>query len=255
MRTITATEALGWLDDRTRYLSDASAGIELALLSPDDLRAKQIPVPAAFLSDNEIAIPRKFLDQPMNFLLRTSLKSVSNSRIVILAPYVSTEIIIEANAALIFIGSMRFGRVVIRAFKNSMVVIGCGTSANHALLTTCDSSILIGKECMISDDVMIQSSDQHSIVDIETSQVINPGHRSLVIEDYVWVGRRAIITGGVTIGRGSVVGIGSLVNKDVPRTVVVAGSPARVVRENATWSRMPGEIDKTAEQFLKSLAE
>ena len=55
--------------------------------------------------------------------------------------------------------------------------------------------------------------------------------RPIVIEDDVWIGRRAIIMGGVTIGKGAVIGAGSVVTKDVPPYCVAAGNPA-IVRKN-----------------------
>jgi len=52
----------------------------------------------------------------------------------------------------------------------------------------------------------------------------------VTIEDDVWVGARAVILRGVRIGRGSVIGAGSVVTKSVPPYAIVAGNPARVVR-------------------------
>lgn len=54
--------------------------------------------------------------------------------------------------------------------------------------------------------------------------------RPVVIEDDVWIGLRTVILPGVTIGSGAVIGAGSVVTKDVPPNSVVAGNPARVVR-------------------------
>ncbi|MCF7529945.1 acyltransferase [Neisseria lisongii] len=52
--------------------------------------------------------------------------------------------------------------------------------------------------------------------------------RPIVIEDDVWIGRRAIIMGGVTIGKGAVIGAGAVVTKDVPPYSLAAGNPAVV---------------------------
>lgn len=60
----------------------------------------------------------------------------------------------------------------------------------------------------------------------------------VVIEDDVWIGTRAIILAGVTIGRGAVVAAGSVVTKSVPAYAIVGGNPAKIIRMR--WS--PSEI-------------
>ena len=55
------------------------------------------------------------------------------------------------------------------------------------------------------------------------------------IGDNVWIGARAIILKGVTIGAGSVVAAGSVVTKDVGPGELVAGSPARYIKD-VTWT-------------------
>lgn len=54
--------------------------------------------------------------------------------------------------------------------------------------------------------------------------------RKVVIGKYVWIGARATILPGVTIGDGAVIGAGSVVTKDVPSCAVVGGNPAKVVK-------------------------
>ncbi|WP_369600015.1 acyltransferase [Hahella sp. SMD15-11] len=54
--------------------------------------------------------------------------------------------------------------------------------------------------------------------------------KEVIIKDYVWIGRDAIILPGVTIGEGAVIGAGSVVSKNVPDGAVVVGNPARVVK-------------------------
>jgi carbonic anhydrase/acetyltransferase-like protein (isoleucine patch superfamily) len=53
---------------------------------------------------------------------------------------------------------------------------------------------------------------------------------SIVVGNDVWVGTRAIILSGVTIGDGAIVAAGSVVTKDVPPYAIVAGNPARLIR-------------------------
>lgn len=55
--------------------------------------------------------------------------------------------------------------------------------------------------------------------------------KGIIIEDDVWIGSAAVITDGVRIGRGAVIAAGAVVNQDVPPHTVVAGVPAKIVRE------------------------
>lgn len=65
----------------------------------------------------------------------------------------------------------------------------------------------------------------------------------ITIEDDVWLGSGAIITDGVTVGHGSVVAAGAVVTQDVPPRTVVAGVPAKVVRDIDGGTKTPTERD------------
>ncbi|MDD5475613.1 MAG: acyltransferase [Syntrophales bacterium] len=103
----------------------------------------------------------------------------------------------------------------------------------HALISpgvriSSASEVTIGDSCMFASSVYVTDSDWHGIYD-RTSAL---GHSEPVrIGNNVWVGDSAIICKGVTIGDNSVVGAGSVVAGDVPSNVVVAGNPARIVRD------------------------
>jgi acetyltransferase-like isoleucine patch superfamily enzyme len=73
---------------------------------------------------------------------------------------------------------------------------------------------------------MIVDSAFHELLDRSK----RPASQPVVIEDDVWIGAKASIMPGVTIGRGSVVGTAAVVTKDVPPFSVVAGVPARIVK-------------------------
>ena len=58
---------------------------------------------------------------------------------------------------------------------------------------------------------------------------IQASWKDVVIEDCVWIGANSIVLPGVRIGRGSIVGAGSVVVKDIPPMVIAAGNPAKVI--------------------------
>ena len=57
----------------------------------------------------------------------------------------------------------------------------------------------------------------------------------VVIEDNVWIGDKASILSGVTIGKGAIVACNAVVTKDVPPRSLVAGSPAKVIKTDIEW--------------------
>jgi acetyltransferase-like isoleucine patch superfamily enzyme len=106
----------------------------------------------------------------------------------------------------------------------------------HIALTEPGSSIEIGKDCLFAFDVDIRCGDSHSIIDLSTGKRINRA-KDIRIGDHVWLGAHVEVLKGVTIGPNSVVGIRSVVTKDVPPNSIVAGMPAEVIRGNITWDR------------------
>lgn len=92
-------------------------------------------------------------------------------------------------------------------------------------------SINIGSGTIISWNVSIMDGDGHSI---EHNKKLN-SPQDVTIEENVWIGNNSIILKGVTIGKGSVVAAGSVVTKDVPPRTIVAGNPARVIKEAIVW--------------------
>ena len=105
-----------------------------------------------------------------------------------------------------------------------------GGYANHGLDIDCYQSISIGKNVAIGPNVSIRDSDNKSLV---------PGqavvHKSVDIGDDVWIGTSVRILKGVRIGNGAVVAAGSVVVQDVPDHALVAGVPAKVIREDVRW--------------------
>ena len=88
--------------------------------------------------------------------------------------------------------------------------------------------IVIGDGVMLANGVYITDSDWHTVYDrTQRAEEPTPVH----IANNVWLGDHATVLKGVSIGENSVVAARAVVTRDVPANVIVAGNPARVVRE------------------------
>lgn len=97
-------------------------------------------------------------------------------------------------------------------------------------------SIVVGADGLWAADVYVATDDMHRLADRQTGQRLNPFGADIRVGRHVWLCKDAVVTGHVEIGEGSVVGLRSVVRgQKVPAHAVVAGVPARVVREDVEW--------------------
>ena len=91
--------------------------------------------------------------------------------------------------------------------------------------------VTIGEYVMMGPEVVIYTS-QHEFgrTDIPMQEQGKTPTMPVTIGNDVWIGRRAIIMPGVTIGNGAIIGAGAVVTKDVPDYAVVGGVPAKVIK-------------------------
>jgi acetyltransferase-like isoleucine patch superfamily enzyme len=123
-----------------------------------------------------------------------------------------------------------------RYSANPTLTIGDHSGIGHGCRFTIGKRITIGQHCRIAADVWMFDSPGHPL-DAAARQAGDAPRpddvRPITIGDNVWIGGRAIIHPGVTIGDHSIVSAGAVVMSDVPAHAVVAGNPARAVMNAA----------------------
>lgn len=157
------------------------------------------------------------------FSARESLNAKPNGRLVIGA---------ESNVR---------GRIVLER-EGAAVILGARTHCGQGAVIDSACSVVIGDDVLIAGEALIMDHGSHSIRFSERRNDVRDwiagrkdwSHVELapvVIEDKCWIGARAIVLKGVRLGTGSVIGAGSVVTKDVAPWTIVAGNPARLIRD------------------------
>ena len=180
---------------------------------------------SAIFTMSEINKSRIILSGEMN-IIEVNNALVSNTTINISGT--NNKMIIEPEVKL------RGSTIHIRG-NNCIIKIGKGTSFGGIRMVNTgeNNTINIGQNCLFADYIELWSSDTHTIQN-NNNEKINP-ERPVTIGDRVWVGSHAIILKGVTINNDSIIGMGTLVTKDVPPFTISAGSPNRTIKEGINW--------------------
>jgi acetyltransferase-like isoleucine patch superfamily enzyme len=115
--------------------------------------------------------------------------------------------------------------------QNARLEIGEGFAMSGGSICVAEK-VRIGNRVALGANSIIADTDFHPLdLSIRQQSPQQAKTAPVFIEDDVFIGMNSIILKGVTIGRGSVIGAGSVVTKDVPPQVIVAGNPARIIRE------------------------
>ena len=100
-----------------------------------------------------------------------------------------------------------------------------------------NTSIRIGKDCMLGRKISVSTTDFHSIIDMATGKRINPA-KNVTIGNHVWIGADVAINKGAFVADNSIVGSNSVVTKQFEESnIILIGMPAKKIREAVTWSR------------------
>jgi len=136
----------------------------------------------------------------------------------------------------------RIAGYLVTETSESRLKIGKNTSIGPDSIVDCAISIEIGDDVLVSYQCLIADSDNHSLSRKErkddlvrwrngTHDWTRAAKAPIRIGNGAWIGARAIITKGVSIGDGAIIGTGSVVVSDVPAYTIFVGNPARQVRE------------------------
>ena len=154
--------------------------------------------------------------------LKLNSNYLRNGRTTILRMDDHAQLTVEGNFDVFYGGD-------IICFENSKLTLGSGF-CNCDIKIRCTERITIGRGVAISHDVTIMDSDAHDILEEKHIRT-----KPVTIGDHVWIGSRAMILKGVTIGDGAIIAAGSIVTRDVPANSLVAGVPAKVIKHKVSW--------------------
>lgn len=119
----------------------------------------------------------------------------------------------------------------------SKLDMGDNVWVNHNVRIDASGGVKIGDGCQIGYSSMILSHSSHmairlngeAFIKMDIAERVGYIHKSVEIGEYTFIGGGSAVMPGVRIGKGCVIGVNSVVTKDVPDYAIVAGAPARII--------------------------
>ncbi len=246
-------------------LDTARSLIEDFSIDPDDYPAAVDPSapPPGLQLNGSAQGNRVFLRGPLTGTVSLTFRDVSGCRIFLGDNLQGTlSIAMRGDNGTVFIGrDCDFNDLTLRsrqpddviAIGNSVAVTGAGTWISGLRGGTARPGIVMGDCCVVAREVLLRNTDGHPVFDRESRRQINQPGGDIVIEPHVWLGERTAVLKDVRIGAFSVIGLGSVVTRTVPRYSIASGVPATVSTRTDrfwAWDDSPEGLAR-AEYFLE----
>lgn len=239
------------LEPLLRYLSMPAKLVHrapqsnLLALQTVPLRDTALAAGSAFHFDDscQVTVVEGGLDRLADHLKLTLVgapRTVKGLHLVMLSHTCQLQLSVGGDKVRAVVGSGVSGRISAVLASQATLFIGDGSSLPNARLLAAHADVAIGDDCQIGEETLIQASDPHPIIDLDTGQPLNAQRRQVTLGSHVWVGRRVLILPDVSLGDGCIVDAGSTVVEDVAAQTQVGGAPAVLRRQRVGWARQYG---------------
>lgn len=141
------------------------------------------------------------------------------------------ELLPNSKKGLYLQGPIQFDYGVFTSFGEN-----CYANFNLVILDCCEvtigNNVFFGPNCTVATPIHPMCAEERRIQQKSDGTLFNYEYaKPIVIEDDCWLASNVTVCGGVKIGKGSVIGAGSVVTKDIPENSFAAGNPCRVIRK------------------------
>ena len=141
------------------------------------------------------------------------------------------ELLPDSKKGLYLQGPIQFDYGVFTSFGEN-----CYANFNLVILDCCEvtigNNVFFGPNCTVATPIHPMCAEERRIQQKSNGTLFNYEYaKPIVIEDDCWLASNVTVCGGVKIGKGSVIGAGSVVTKDIPENSFAAGNPCRVIRK------------------------
>ncbi len=148
----------------------------------------------------------------------------------------NTKIIIDgSNNKIVIENNVRFwGPCKIYLYGNSILHIKSNTGVRGVEFNLNNANIIVGEQCMFGYGILLRNHDSHKVIDLKNNIITNHP-KDIILGKHIWIAQNVTILKGSSIGDNSIIGLGSVVTKGCSSGSILAGNPAKVVKENISW--------------------